>query len=211
MAELEDKKTPVEPVVKPDGLVAPTKDPEPSPVGSTSTDQDKDEVIRLRDHNKELLADVKKERAKNKKIQDAIDVEAAKALEEEGEFKTLYDQSQKKLTEKDQKIKEKELKSLAAKRLHDPNDILPFMDRFEFDESFNVIEGGKVLDTLEKEKSYLFTGKLEPTVPVDKTKPSTSFSKEHIFTAAEVGKMSVEQYKENEKEILRQTNAGLIK
>lgn len=128
-----------------------------------------------------------------------VETEKEKQLQEKEDFKSLYEAEKQKGTEKDNLIKQKEVKTIALQNgMHDPTDIIPLTAMFKFDDQLNVTNAKEVMENLKKDKPYLFkTGK--ETVP----KTDTTTTPLNQGKVKDIEDMTLEDYKKNRGSILK--------
>lgn len=120
-------------------------------------------------------------------------------LKEKEDYKGLYETEKQKGTEKDTLLKQKEVKTIALQYgMHDPQDLIPLMEKFKFDEQLNVTNDKEVMEKLKQDKSYLFKKEKEDVPNTDTTPTPLDGGK-----VKDLEEMTLEDYKKNRGSILK--------
>lgn len=125
------------------------------------------EVARLREINNDIISSRNKWKTKAREFETADEEKAKAALEEQGQFKELYEKEVEKSTQIMLKLKDNAVNGALEKALADAgaevNTALKLVDKsgIEVDEDFNVNSDSlkDIVSKLQEEHAILFTGK----------------------------------------------------
>ena len=160
---------------------------------------------------KKTINELKTVKGKLIKVNKEIEAATDKNLIEQNKYEDLFNKEKVKNTEKDEKLKLKEVKILLqAEGMQDLDYAKILIDKIEFDDNLEATNAKEIFDELKEKKPYLF-GETKRVLATDTQKHRLYVPKGHIYTNAEIRGMPIEDYKKNKDEIQRQEKAGLVK
>ncbi|OQY13970.1 MAG: hypothetical protein B6I31_00050 [Desulfobacteraceae bacterium 4572_19] len=159
--------------------------------------------------NAELLNELKTLKAKTKKYEDNLEAERQKKLEEDGKYKELIEVKDTTISNLQKSLKQNNLKLLATD-FQDSSDILNFQDRFEFDDTGNIVNAESVINEIKETKPYLFKNGNETQIKLKDNPTPPAYVAGKKLTNEMINNMTSEEYKKNLPEINRQLEAGTI-
>ena len=202
-----DEKNLKKPEADLDGSVNQDKDP----AGQVPDPVEKEDKAVSYETYKKTMNELKTVKGKFTKLTKEIDDATEKNLTEQNKFEDLFNKEKIKNTEKDEKLKIKEMKILMqAAGIKDLDYAAILIKKIEFNDDLEAVNVEEIFTELKGKKPYLFGEEDPNVVKTDTTKTKLS-QNTRIFTQQEIGAMTSEQYKENEKAIMEQMAKGLIK